>query len=339
MTLPSVKILVGDCIEAMRAMPDASVQCCVTSPPYYGLRDYGHAGQIGLEATPSVYVAKMAEVFEEVRRVLRVDGTLWLNLGDSYARNGGKPGGGNRQAMHMEGTQTRMLKVPAGSGLKEKDLIGIPWRVAFALQAAGWWLREDIIWSKPNCMPESVTDRCTRSHEYIFHLSKSAKYYHDAEAIKEPGSMESIARYERGRSDDHKHVESTQTISRSLKHMADKQRGHSRKHAGFNARWDAMEKAECGGTRNKRSVWTVAPANYPDAHFATFPPDLIKPCILAGTKPGDVVIDPFGGSGTTGMVSLELGRSAILCELNPAYAQLAFDRCNVMPGMALEGVA
>jgi DNA modification methylase len=353
---PSLKILSGDCRETLRTLPDASVNCCVTSPPYYGLRDYGNAAQIGLEQTPAEYVSQMVAVFSEVRRVLTDDGSLWLNLGDSYTGSGK---GGNPQ-----GSPHQMQKGNAGSlsvqhkktevtGLLPKNLIGIPWRVAFALQADGWYLREDIIWAKPNCMPESVTDRCTRSHEYIFHLTKSARYYHDADAIKEPaiyavesdGHGSTTARKARARDG----IKSFPTVERNGirpagfkdattfdgKHQ-DKQRGHLRRHDGFNDRWDGMEKAEqCGGMRNKRSVWTVAPANYPDAHFATFPPALILPCVLAGCPVGGTVLDLFGGSGTTGQVALENGRSAILCELNPTYVGLIEQRCRVTTGLAL----
>lgn len=349
-------------------MPAESVQCCVTSPPYYGLRDYGQPGQIGLEESPAAYVSKMVEVFEEVRRVLKPDGTLWLNLGDSYAGSwgaqsrGGPPsdkstlkgnghvGGGPKIkslsavqiAAHPHGTHTG--SIPKGSGLKAKDLIGIPWRVAFALQAAGWWLREDIIWAKPNCMPESVTDRCTRSHEYLFHFAKSAKYYHDAEAIKEPCIYDIEKRIGQpnfdnqggGEKDGLNPNRSHRKVLENLKAKADKQRGHSRRHDGFNDRWDKMEKEEqCSGMRNKRSVWNVAPANYPKAHFATFPPKLIEPCILAGSRAGDVVLDPFGGSGTTGQVAIENGRLAWLIELNPDYCALIRQRCAITPGLAL----
>ena len=353
-------ILTGDCRTLLKTLPDESVQCCVTSPPYFGLRDYGVAGQIGLEKTPDEYVAEMVAVFREVRRVLRDDGTLWLNLGDSYASGKGtcfNPGGGvssmgkdrKEASAHPldRGNKSDLEKV----GLKPKDLIGIPWRVAFALQADGWYLRSDIIWAKANCMPESVTDRPTRSHEYVFLMSKSARYFYDQEAIKEPCIYD---------------VDGTGTAARKARAVGnklmptaerngirpagyknavnfdgknkgnEKQRGHSRRHDGFNDRWDAMEKTEqCTGMRNKRDVWTIAPANYPEAHFATFPPDLIRPCIRAGSRPGGTVLDPFFGSGTTGQVALEEGRRAIGCELNPEYVKLATKRCHVTPGLAL----
>lgn len=348
-------------------MPSESVQCVVTSPPYWGLRDYGHADQIGQEATPEAFVQTMVEVFREVRRVLKKDGTCWLNLGDSYFGSWGNYGGQNRgngsqreikngskvpNAAYEGKEQMRPATAGKHESLKQKDLIGIPWRVALALQADGWWLRSDIIWAKANCMPESVTDRPTRSHEYLFLLTKSASYYYDHEAIKEPCIYDvdgtgTEARKARQK-DDAKSLPTSEragirpggyknSVNFDGKNKgAEKQRGHSRRHDGFNGRWDAMEKAEqCTGMRNKRDVWTVAPANYPEAHFATYPPALIQPCILAGTKCGDVVLDPFGGSGTTGQVALELGRKAVLIELNPDYEKLINNRTNITPGLAL----
>ncbi len=345
-----LRIINADCLSGLKQLEAASVQCCVTSPPYWGLRSYLPAGhplkalEIGTEKTPQEFAAKLVAVFAEVWRVLKPDGTLWLNLGDSYARPGGtdlKPSvsakcGGTKTIMESVGD--RKSRAPAG--LKEKDLVGIPWRVAFALQEAGWYLRSDIIWAKPNCMPESVTDRPTRSHEYLFLLTKSQRYYYDAEAIKEPCSESTVERLSQD-------VENQTGSSRgnggaktngNMKAVGrvDKKRGHSRRPNGFNDRWDAMEKEEqCSGMRNKRDVWTVSPASYPDSHFATFPPELIKPCIMAGSKPGDVVLDPFGGSGTTGEVALELGRRAVLVELNPDYIPLIETRTNITPGLAL----
>ena len=257
-------------------LPEKSFQCCVTSPPYFGLRDYGHADQIGLEQTPEDYVVKMVEVFRGVQRVLKDDGTLWLNLGDSYAGSG-----------------------PSGAGLKHKDLIGIPWRVAFALQQDGWYLRQDIIWHKPNPMPESVRDRCTKAHEYIFLLSKSERYLFDSKAMKEPGVIPAGTKAAKG---------SAERASQP----------------GVNSR--PPEYKIYDGTRNRRSVWTVNTKPYRGAHFATFPPKLIEPCILAGCPAGGTVLDPFGGSGTTGQVAVEHGRSAILCELNAEYIGLAKQR-------------
>lgn len=337
----------------MQGLPEKSVNCCVTSPPYFGLRDYGHAGQIGLEKTPDEFVAKMVEVFREVRRVLRDDGTLWLNLGDSYAGSWGNAGGQNRgNGKQREITAGSIVKDQAerngnfvppaangfkASGIKPKDLIGIPWRVAFALQSDGWYLRQDIIWHKPNPMPESVRDRCTKAHEYIFMLSKSARYYYDADAIKtapseallkqvaEGYSGESTKGYAAGGAQD---ASGTKTrIIENARKKIDKQRGHGRRHDGFNGRWDSMTKAEqqmLGA--NKRDVWTIATKPFKGAHFATFPPDLIEPCILAGSKPGDLVLDPFGGAGTTGLVAARHGRRYILCELNADYAKMAEER-------------
>lgn len=332
----SVTILQGDAIERLADIPGGSVHCCVTSPPYYGLRDYSVPGQIGLEKSPQEYVAKLVAVFAEVRRVLKDDGTLWLNLGDSYCSIGHKKsssGYGTSTLAGGEQTNSPLRRENNVPGLKPKDLIGIPWRVAFALQADGWWLRQDIIWAKPNPMPESVTDRCTRSHEYIFMLSKSAKYYYDQEAIKEPRSVSSVARLQQ---DVESQAGSTranggQKTNGTMKAAGkiDKQRGHSRRHDGFNDRWDAMERDEqCSGMRNKRDVWFIAPASYKGAHFATFPTKIIEPCILAGCPVGGTILDPFGGSGTTGEVAEKHGRNAILVELNPEYVGLAQQRIN-----------
>lgn len=326
----TVRILNGDCRTVLRDLPDESVHCVVTSPPYFGLRDYGCDGQIGLEPSPAEFVEQMVAVFGDVRRVLRADGTLWLNLGDSYANDGkwgGHTGGKHVNALHCS---------PIGrnkkyTGLKPKDLIGIPWRVAFALQADGWYLRQDIIWSKPNPMPESVQDRCTKSHEYLFMLAKSARYNYDAAAIAEDAIYSGLANQDESgfkdpRSFNGKHKEGYRT--------SDKQRGHGRRHAGFNDRWDTMEKAEqYSGKRNKRSVWNVATKPFAEAHFATFPPDLIEPCVKAGCPVGGTVLDPFGGAGTTGMVADRLGRNAILIELNPEYAAIAEKRINADGGM------
>jgi DNA modification methylase len=294
-------ILTGDCRETLKTLPDASINCCVTSPPYWGLRDYGHAGQIGLEQTPEAYVAELVAVFREVRRVLRPDGTLWLNLGDSY---GGGNGGASASAKQTRNRGTS--NAFAGCGMP-KQLMGIPWRVAFALQSDGWYLRQDIIWAKPNPMPESVTDRCTKSHEYIFLLSKSAKYYYDAEAIKE---------------------DATDPEYRT----AGKIRPTAEGGPGFEIRGGLHNQQGGRLTRNKRSVWTVATQPYKEAHFATFPPALIRPCILAGCPQGGTVLDPFGGSGTTGEVSEIEGRNSILCELNPEYVTMAKNR-TAQPGL------
>lgn len=378
---------IGDCREIMRRWiaGGVKVQMCVTSPPYWGLRDYGTAKweggradcehsvggqvqdnkapgaittgqrpgvdasrcrkcgarrvdqQIGLEQTPELYVQTMVEVFRLVRELLAEDGTVWLNLGDSYCGSWGNSGSRpeldgktqNQRPKNGEyfkrGGWDERRERPASSykisGLKPKDLIGIPWRVAFALQADGWYLRSDIIWAKPNPMPESVTDRCTKSHEYIFLLSKSARYYYDADAIAEPLALSSVGRYQHavdtneqfdpGR---HKHTEGIQSPMELLTRAA----------AGV------LEK----GNRNKRSVWTVPTDPYAGAHFATFPPALVEPCILAGSKAGDTVLDPFFGSGTVGEVAQDLGRKWLGCELNPAYAKLQ-DQRTAQQGLVL----
>jgi DNA modification methylase len=297
-------ILAGDCLASLQLMPEQSVQCCITSPPYWGLRDYGHDGQIGLEATPDAYVAEMVAVFREVRRVLKDDGTLWLNLGDSYAATTRGSGGTGKSTLvgtpdDKNGRRFTPRRMDIGS-LKPKDLVGIPWRVAFALQADGWWLRQDIIWHKPNPMPESVTDRCTKAHEYVFLLTKSGRYYYDAEAVCEPAinkSCGNIQPTKGARTGDVKHQ------TKGNLHMI-----------------GAAEH------RNRRSVWSIATQPYSGAHFAVMPQALVEPCLLAGSRPGDLVLDPFTGSGTVGAVAIGHGRSFIGCELNPAYIDLARQR-------------
>lgn len=318
----SIRILTGDCREVLRSIPDESVHCVVTSPPYWGLRDYGVAGQLGMEPSYLDHVEVMANLFDEVRRVLRKDGTLWLNYGDSYATSVNGRSAADTKAAGNDDRTFRDKPFSTVQGvLKPKDLCGIPWRVAFALQEHGWYLRQDIIWSKPNPMPESIRDRCTKAHEYLFMLSKSSRYYYDADAIAEDAIYSGLLNqgengFKDPRSFNGKHKDGYRT--------SDKQRGHSRRHAGFNDRWDAMEKAEqCSGKRNKRSVWTVATASFSEAHFATFPPALIEPCILAGCPEGGTVLDPFGGAGTTGLVADQLKRDAILIELNPQYVAMA----------------
>ncbi|PNA03569.1 MULTISPECIES: site-specific DNA-methyltransferase [unclassified Pseudomonas] len=307
------RILVGDCIDMMRMLPDKSVHTCVTSPPYFGLRDYGVDRQIGLEETPGEFIARLVEVFREVRRVLRDDGTIWVNMGDSYAGSWGAQGRpqGDGQMSGRSVTSARQInehpRFKSGTGvrgremgMKSKDLMGMPWRLAFALQDDGWYLRQDIIWNKPNPMPESVRDRCTKSHEYVFLLSKSKKYYFDQAAIAEdaieprgPGNVAPIEALPGERSTENSNI-----------------RG-------------SLHKIGPRVTRNKRSVWTVATHSFKGAHFATFPPDLIRPCVLAGAPRGGVVLDPFGGAGTTSLVSMQEGRRSIICELNPEYAAMA----------------
>lgn len=337
----SIRILNCDVMEGLRQLEDESVHCVVTSPPYWGLRDYGVEGQIGLEATPDAFVARMVEVFREVRRVLRKDGTCWVNLGDSYANptNGGNGATGGRDrstlAAPMPPRGTTVVRSKMAPGLKQKDLVGVPWRVAFALQADGWWLRSDIIWSKPNPMPESVTDRPTKSHEYIFLLTKSERYFYDAEAIKEPAAYDgpnapgSIASpYGQGFT-----RRSTEQRARKNELMADRRR------AGFNDRWDAAEASGAAPiSRNKRSVWSIATNPFPEAHFATFPPELPEICIKAGCPKGGTVLDPFGGAGTTGLVADRLQRNAILIELNPEYAAMARRRIDGDRGALLDAM-
>jgi DNA modification methylase len=307
----TIRIETGDCLDVLRNLPPCfRVNCCVTSPPYFGLRDYGHAGQIGLEPTPDEYVAKLVDVFRDVRRVLADDGTLWLNLGDSYAGRGAT--GGMDSLTKEYSAVAKQGFIPPAPGFKNKDMYGIPWRVAFALQADGWYLRSDIIWHKPNPMPESVTDRPTKAHEYIFLLAKSRTYYYDAAAIAEPSTGLPSGNVSTGKYD-----------------MDDPR---NRTKAGLVGYANKMrERKGCpndagDATRNRRTVWTVVTQPYSGAHFATFPPDLIEPCIKAGCPVGGTVLDPFGGAGTTGLVADRLQRNALLIELNPEYAEMARDR-------------
>ena len=310
----------GDALDVLRGMPSQSVNCCVTSPPYYGLRDYGVDGQIGLEETPEAYISRLVEVFREVRRVLKDDGTLWVNIGDSYASSTkGSGGSGVASGLNCKRNDDNSFHRDSHAssasaqfavrkfdlelcGLKPKDLIGIPWMLAFALRADGWYLRSEIIWHKPNPMPESVKDRPTKAHEQIFLLSKSPKYFYDADAVKERG------------------------VGREIYFGSDRySKGSGRNDSG------SYNDTQCSH-RNRRSVWTVTPKPYKEAHFATFPPDLIKPCILAGCPEGGTVLDPFGGSGTTAQVAIENRRNAVLIELNPDYIELIEKRLvNVQP--------
>ena len=293
----SVTVLEGDSRDVLATLPSQSAQCCVTSPPYFGLRDYGNDGQIGLEATTDAYVAELVAVFREVRRVLKDDGTLWLNLGDSYAGSGKGPSKSlSAEARDMTHTMHTAF-VP--DGLKPKDLIGIPWRVAFALQADGWYLRSDIIWHKPNPMPESVTDRPTKAHEYVFLLSKSARYFYDAAAIAEPATESTLARL----------AQPTLATQRGSDRVPGKTNG--------------TMKAVGSETRNARTVWSITTQPFKGAHFATMPAELAERCIKAGSAAGDMVLDPFGGAGTTGLVADQLERDATLIELNPTYAAMA----------------
>jgi len=306
------EVIQGDVREVLKTLDDESVQCVVTSPPYWGLRDYGVDDQLGLEATPEEFVENMVDVFREVKRVLRKDGTLWLNLGDSYF-GGGRGDDSKLRGSHKgQGTYDSMKSSKPDwnkvKGLKPKDLVGIPWRVALALQADGWYLRSDIIWDKPNPMPESVTDRPTKSHEYIFLLTKSAKYYYDYEAIKENGEYPAGTKAAKG---------SAKRYSTDL----------------VNSR--PPEYKIYDGKRNKRSVWKITTKPYKEAHFATFPEELPELCIKAGTKKGDVVLDIFAGSGTTLRVASKLGRKGIGIELNPEYIKILKKRCKI-ESMSLE---
>lgn len=362
-------IIQGDALTTLKTLPDESAQCCVTSPPYWGLRDYGVEGQLGLERTPEEYVAKMLEVFREVRRVLRKDGTLWLNLGDSYAGSGqgwghnGKVYAGPKQSTNR-GTLGRtdfVYSRPPGylsskdssSGLKPKDLCGIPWRVAFALQADGWYLRSDIIWAKPNPMPESVTDRPTKAHEYVFLMSKSERYFYDQDSIREPFQGKDERRWAGSYEQDGSILHETtnagikrtkrypKTPGQNSREFVDRDPTHLRygsgnkerklaagevgqrinDHLGSSVPWQ-----DNGNGRNLRSVWTVATVSYPGAHFATFPYELAERCIKAGTKEGDTVLDPFSGAGTVGVVCKKLQREFIGIELKPEYVEMAEKR-------------
>ena len=326
----SYRVLIGNCYDTLDQLDDESVDTCVTSPPYFSLRDYGGEDeQIGLEETPEEYVENLVKVFRKVRQKLKPEGTLWLNLGDTYAGGGGASG-------HTEDTKnlgrttksygaTATGKRPIPNGLKPKDLIGIPWKVAFALQADGWWLRQDIVWAKPNPMPEPVKDRCTRSHEFIFLLSKSKKYYYDHEAILEPigesmkGRLRAGVRDTDGR--EYLHDEKSRMGKKSANHMFRSEESIERGYKG----------------RNKRDVWFISNKPYQGAHFAVYPPELVEPCILAGCPPGGLVLDPFGGSGTTAGVAISHGRNAILCELNEEYIQLIDDRISSITGGFRQG--
>jgi len=330
----SATIHIGDALTVLRTLPAESVHCCVTSPPYWGLRDYGVDGQIGLEETPQQFVAAMVAVFEEVRRVLREDGVCWVNLGDSYATSPA----GNKTFKHgaifdgrdMSGHQDGSKRSKVVDGLKPKDLVGIPWRVAFALQDAGWWLRSDCIWGKPNPMPESVQDRPTKAHEYVFLLTKSARYFYDAAAVRQTYAESTLREFAEGydgtATKDYE-ANGVQNASAIKKRIVDKQRGHGRRHAGFNDRWGAMPKdAQQQTGSNLRSVWWMSPQPFRGAHFATMPEALAERCIMAGCPKDGTVLDPFTGSGTTGVVAVKLGRSFVGCELNPTYAAMARKR-------------
>jgi DNA modification methylase len=376
----TVRILRGHVTDRLREIPEESVHCVVTSPPYWGLRDYGVEGQLGLERTPDEYIDNMVEVFREVRRALRADGTAWVNMGDSYAGSRSGPDvvssslngsrsnqAESRRARSMCDSRRRDdAQIPRSDvairGLKSKDLVGMPWLLAFALRAAGWWLRQDIIWHKPNPMPESVRDRCTKAHEYLFLLSKSERYYYDDEAIREPlspntspraavvkpvsgwnmgeGGHDAVAwaqnKSPNGRkfAEDNSGTKSNASFAAAMVEPGRRKSGNKDRKPASARGVPIDSNGESNGAvagsvpwegyeRNKRSVWTVTTEPFPEAHFATFPTRLVEPCILAGCPEGGTVLDPFGGAGTTGLVADRLNRNAILIELNPAYADMA----------------
>lgn len=316
-----MQIITGEALETLRQLPDRCCDVCVTSPPYYGLRNYEVDGQIGLEGSPDEYVEKLVEVFREVRRVLKDDGTLWLNIGDSYATHSGPqpPTNTRNQCGHTA------KSVP--TGYKPKDLIGIPWLLAFAPRADGWYLRQDIIWQKTNCMPESVKDRCTKSHEYLFLLAKSPRYYFNAEAISEPIAGSSTKRYlqniEAQKGSDRQPGKTNGAMKAALPRFGGEKYGDSE---------NEETRTKSGAVyvptlrRNKRDVWAISTAGFKGAHFAVFPEKLVRPCVLAGSKPGGTVLDPFCGSGTTGAVATQEGRDFIGIEINPEYSKMSEQR-------------
>ena len=331
-------ILIGDVREQLRTLADNSVHCIVTSPPYWGLRDYGVEGQIGLEESPAEFIAAMVDVFEELRRVLRPDGTCWMNMGDSYSHGGGGARNDSRWPKQADLGNPSPQHAKSKTGLKPKDLVMMPHRLAIALQDAGWWVRQDIVWSKPNPMPESVRDRCTKSHEYIFLLTKSERYYYDADAITEPVSAGTHARLSQ---DVQAQIGSARAnggakTNGAMKAVGRKVHAGTGVGVGFGRGYDEVAKPRVKNNasfdeamaimperRNKRSVWTITTQGFSEAHFATFPPELPETCIKAGCPPGGIVLDPFFGAGTTGLVAERLQRDCIGIELNPAYAEIA----------------
>jgi DNA modification methylase len=320
-------ILCGDAAAQLQTLAAQSVDVCVTSPPYFGLRSYDTDGQIGLEQTPGEYIARLVAVFREVGRVLRDDGTVWVVIGDSYSRDdnyGGSTGGKHVKTLHGS---TDIGKRRTDTGLPSKNLVGIPWRLAFALQDDGWYLRSDIIWQKPNALPESVKDRCTKSHEYIFMLSKKPRYYFDAAAIAEPAAESTIKRISQD-------IEHQKGSTRQPGKTNGPMKAAALRYGGkkYTENPDVFYRTKSGSVynykplRNKRDVWTVSTAIFKGAHFATYPPDLIRPCILAGSRPGGTVLDPFCGSGTTGLVALAAGRKFVGIDINPEYCKIAEQR-------------
>jgi DNA modification methylase len=336
----TVRILQGDCREVLRALPDESVHCVVTSPPYWRQRDYGVSGQLGLEMTPEDYIADLTAIMRDVRRVLRSDGTAWVNIGDKWA-SGGNGGGGSfmeqRADAWAHAKQSKGWRSPP-SGYKDKDLVGLPFMLAFAMRADGWFWRQCNVWGKPNGMPESVSDRSTISHEYVLHFSKSNDYWYDADAARTPCAPSSETRLAQNVEVQAGSVRAnggakTNGPMKAVR-RSDKQRGHSRRHQGFNERWDAMEReAQLADGANLRSVWWIAPAQYRDAHYAVMPDLLAEICMTCGCPKGGMVLDPFGGAGTTGLVADRLGRDAILIELNPEYVAMAERRLHKDAGM------
>ena len=338
-------VFFGDALDGLRMLEDESVDTCVTSPPYYGLRDYGKDEQIGLESSPEEYIQKLVEIFREVRRVLKNDGTIWVNIADSYAGSGkGRVKGGaakietfGKKQTSNAGTAAGILRKTECSRCKPKDLIGIPWMLAFALRADGWYLRQDIIWAKPNPMPESVKDRCTKSHEYIFMLSKSHRYYFDGEAIAEPVASSTMKRMEQN-------IEGQKGSDRVPGKTNGRMHAVAPRYGGkkYTENTDVFNRIKSGNVyeyrpkRNKRDVWTVTTKPYKGSHFATFPSELIMPCILAGSRVGGVVLDPFCGSGTTLWAANNCGRNGIGIELNDGYEHLIKDRVGEYVRMTAE---
>lgn len=324
---------IGNCLDILPTLDAGSVQTCVTSPPYWRQRDYGVSGQIGLEQTPEEYIASLVAVFRQVHRVLRDDGTCWVNIGDKWA-SGGNGGGGS--FMEQRSDAWAHVKANKGwrsppAGYKDKDLVGVPWMLAFAMRADGWYLRQCNIWAKPNCMPESVSDRSTASHEYVFQFSKSNDYFYNAAAARTPatpGTETRLAQNVEAQNGSERANGGAKTNGNmKAVRKEDKQRGHSRKHEGFNDRWDAMERADqVAGGANLRSVWWISPAQFSEGHYAVMPERLAEICIVSGSRAGDTVLDPFGGSGTTAKVAESLGRKWILCELNPEYEKFQRNR-------------
>ena len=330
----------GDALDVLKIIPDESVQCCITSPPYWGLRDYGIKEQLGLENDLNEYLGKLSDIFEQVRRVLKAYGTFWLNLGDCYT-SGNRSDRDKSLISNSSGLTNRsagMNRPETAVGLKAKDLVGIPWRMAFLLQSKGWYLRSDIIWAKPNPMPESVKDRPTKSHEYIFLLSKSKNYYYDLEATRNPASEalirdvfdgyegESVKDYSQANAQNPSDTKERIIEGYRNRVKREKKRGHRRKHAGFYECWDLMtvdEQRALGS--NKKSVWWVATEGYKDAHFATFPRKLIEPCVLAGTRPKDTILDSFAGSGTVAQLAKEYNRKSISIEINEKYLSMQIE--------------